>query len=98
MVRGVGQATVADRTGSFLYQVNDILGAMHVQGALTKLALLAEHRTLEVGVGAGIILATHHHDLLVLAARHLDTEIGPLGGFAATLVDFPQDLAPLLLE
>ena len=77
MVGGIGQAAVTDGTGCLFHQVDDVLGTVHVQRTAAILALLAQHRFLEIGVGPGVVLAAHDDNLVAAAARDADAEIGP---------------------
>ena len=98
MVRRVGEAAVADRTGRVLDQIDHVLRAVHVARTEPEVAPLAQHRLAEVDVGAGVVLAADADDLVTAAAGHLDAQLAPGVNVAALTVEFGQLLQRNLVE
>ena len=76
VIRGVSKTAVADGARGILNQVDHVFGAMHVACAEAEVTF-TEHRSAEVGVGAGIVLPADDHDLLIFASRHFHAQVGP---------------------
>lgn len=64
---------------------------MHIERTLAETALdddsglgrALQYRLLEIGIGAGIVLAADHHDFIAAASRYAQSQVGPFGGLAA---------------
>ncbi len=98
MIRGIGEAAVADGAGCLRHQVHDILGAMHVAGPELVVASLPEDGVLEVDVGAGVVLPTHAHDLVAAAPWHGDAKLAPGLDISLFAVDAGELLERELLD